>query len=81
MNPVCTSALLLVLLLSACAAPQTQAEVDEQVCTREYPTGYAVAVTKCRSKADLAKEREAAAEAGRNVKPSASPPPAGGERR
>jgi uncharacterized lipoprotein YajG len=89
MNRTSLTTALATLLLAACAAPPQQtaavavpaAKGDEQICTREYPTGSALAVTKCRSAADIAKEREAAAEAGRNIKSTGSPPPAGGDRR
>jgi len=54
------------------------AAADDTICTREYPTGSNIPVTKCRSRAQAEKEQAAAAEMMRRAhtlggRPSAQP--------
>jgi hypothetical protein len=71
------SALSLASILAACAAepvtppsaapsanamPIPNASTDEMVCTREYPIGSNIPVTKCRSRAQIEADRAAAQE-------------------
>lgn len=64
---------LVAMLLAACAAepvgqPATAAAAaapgaqDEMVCTREYPTGSNIPLTKCRTRAQIEAEKAAATE-------------------
>lgn len=67
-------ALSLVLTLAACASPKdpqvAQDDAAKARCTREIPTGSNFPVTRCRTQAEIDKDREAADAALRSHGPS-----------
>jgi hypothetical protein len=65
--------------LAGCASPQpepgTQASAgEEQVCTKEFPSFSAIAITRCRSRADIEADRARASEAASAIRESAKSP-------
>jgi hypothetical protein len=65
--------------LAGCASPQpvpsTQANAgEEQVCTKEFPSFSAIAITRCRSRADIEADRARASEAASAIRESAKSP-------
>ncbi|HTP72212.1 MAG TPA: hypothetical protein VML58_08330 [Burkholderiaceae bacterium] len=72
------------LLLVGCAAEPTDPARPEQVandmvCTREYPTGSSIPMTKCRSSEQLERERRMGQETiRRNTTGTAATKPGGG---
>jgi hypothetical protein len=59
----CLSGLLIALAIAGCAAPPpgSMAKGDAQVCAKETPTGSNVPVTRCRSAAQIERDRIEAA--------------------
>lgn len=76
------ASLLMTLILVACAAePPAQTNVtgavddtDKTICTREYPIGSNIPVTKCRTRDHMEANRESAAEGLRRAQAGGSTP-------
>lgn len=73
-NSLGLATLLATVLLAACAANPADKSAaagspDEMVCTREYPTGSNLPVSRCRSRAQIDEEKATAAESLRRAQP------------
>jgi hypothetical protein len=79
----CLPGLLIALVIAGCAAPPPgpTAKGDAQICVRETPTGSNVPVTRCRTAAQIERDRVEAAKVKEEIHHKAANPNALGSAR